>query len=60
MPVGKQSFDDWDMFTWSFGWTGFFEPFSPPMISIARFEMTSFVFMLDWVPEPVCHTTSGK
>jgi hypothetical protein len=22
--------------------------------------MTSFAFMLDWVPEPVCHTTSGK
>ena len=22
--------------------------------------MTSFAFMFDWVPEPVCHTTSGK
>lgn len=28
------------MLTWSFGWTGFFEPSSPPRISIARFEMT--------------------
>ena len=25
-----------------------------------RLEMTSFTFMLDWVPEPVCHTYSGK
>ncbi len=25
-----------------------------------RFEMTSFTFMLDWVPEPVCQTYSGK
>ena len=22
--------------------------------------MTSLAFMLDWVPEPVCHTTRGK
>ena len=27
---------------------------------MARFEITSLAFMLDWVPEPVCHTTSGK
>ena len=27
---------------------------------MARFEITSFVFMFDWVPDPVCHTTSGK
>src|SRR5260370_26390109 len=25
-----------------------------------RLEMTSFTFMLDWVPEPVCHTYSGN
>ena len=50
------SFEDWDMFTWSFGCTGDFEPSSPPAISIARFETTSFTFMFVWVPEPVCHT----
>ena len=27
---------------------------------MARFESTSFMFMLDWVPEPVCQTTSGN
>ena len=48
------------MLTWSFGCTGFFEPISPPSISIARFEITSLAFMFDWVPEPVCQTTSGK
>src|SRR4029078_13695511 len=48
------------MLTWSLGWTGFFEPMIPPSISIARFEITSFAFMLDCVPEPVCQTTSGK
>ena len=48
------------MFTWSFGCTGSFEPMVPPRISIARLAMTSLAFMFDWVPEPVCHTTSGK
>ena len=33
---------------------------TPPRISIARLAMTSFEFMLDCVPEPVCQTTSGK
>ena len=27
---------------------------------MARFDSTSLTFMLVWVPEPVCHTTSGK
>ena len=27
---------------------------------MARLEITSLAFMLDWVPEPVCQTTSGK
>ncbi len=48
------------MLTWSLGCTGFLEPITPPSISIARFEITSLAFMLDCVPEPVCHTTSGK
>jgi hypothetical protein len=60
MAVGKVSLDDWLMLTWSFGWTGFLEPISPPSISMARFEITSLAFMFDWVPEPVCQTTSGK
>ncbi|MCY1245064.1 hypothetical protein D9M72_581790 [compost metagenome] len=33
---------------------------TPPSSSIARFEITSLAFMFDWVPEPVCQTTSGK
>lgn len=40
------SLEDWLMLTWSFGWTGFFEPSSPPKISMALLEMTSFTFML--------------
>ena len=60
IAVGKVSFDDWLILTWSFGWTGFFDPSSPPSISIARLEITSLAFMLVCVPEPVCQTTSGK
>ena len=60
IAVGNVSFEDWDRFTWSLGCTGVFEPSSPPAISIARFEMTSFAFMFVWVPEPVCHTNNGK
>ena len=60
IAVGKVSFEDCPIFTWSFGWTGFFDPITPPSISIARFEMTSFAFMFDCVPDPVCQTTRGK
>ncbi len=60
MAVGKVSLLLWLRFTWSFGWTGFLLPSSPPAISMARFAITSFTFMFDWVPEPVCQTTSGK
>ena len=55
MAVGKVSLDDWLMLTSSFGWQRF-----SPASSFARFAMTSFAFMFDWVPEPVCHTTRGK
>jgi hypothetical protein len=51
---GKTSFDDWDAFTWSFGCTGF------PNASVARVAMTSLVFMLLDVPEPVWKTSIGK
>jgi hypothetical protein len=27
---------------------------------MARLAMTSLAFMFDWVPDPVCHTKSGK
>jgi len=38
----------------------FFDPNSPPAISIARLEITSFTFMLVCVPEPVCQMRSGN
>ncbi len=60
MAVGNVSFDDCDMFTWSFGWIGLLLPRFPPASSIARFEMTSLTFMFVCVPDPVCQTNSGK
>ena len=59
ITVGKTSFDDYDLLTSSFGWISF-EPRLPPIISIALFEITSFAFMFDCVPDPVYHTTNGK
>ena len=47
MAVGKVSLDDWARLTWSLGWTGSFEPSTPPSIWIARLEITSLVFMFD-------------
>ena len=38
----------------------FFGSHFSPISSMARLLITSLTFMLDWVPEPVCHTTSGK
>ncbi len=60
IAVGKVSLEDCERLTWSLGCTGDFEPSSPPSISIARLAITSLAFMLVWVPEPVCQTTSGK
>ena len=60
MAVGKVSLDDWDMLTWSLGWIGVLEPITPPLSSMARFEMTSLAFMLVWVPLPVCQIRSGN
>lgn len=34
------SLEDWDMLTWSLGWTGVLDPSWPPSISMARLEMT--------------------
>ena len=42
------------------GEPAFFDPMTPPSISMARLLITSLAFMFDWVPEPVCQTTSGK
>ena len=58
--VGKLSLEDWPRLTWSFGCTGSRDPSGRPRISFARLAMTSFAFMLVWVPEPVCQTGSGK
>ena len=58
IALGITSFEDWQMLTWSFGWTGLREPISPPSSSIARFAITSLAFMLVEVPEPVWNSTS--
>ena len=55
MAVGKVSFEDCDIFTSSLGCSAFL-----PSSSFPRLAMTSLAFMLDWVPLPVCQTTSGK
>ena len=55
MAVGKVSLEDWDILTWSLGWSSFL-----PASSLPRLATTSLTFMLDWVPLPVCHTTRGK
>ena len=57
---GKESLDDWDMLTWSLGWTGVLLPSGVPAIWQQRFEITSFTFMLNWVPLPVIQTCSGN
>ncbi len=51
--VGITSFEDWPMFTWSFGWTR-------RSGVDARRAITSFTFMLEDVPEPVWKTSIGK
>ena len=56
IAVGKLSFEDCPMLTSSFGCTGALPPIAPPSSWMARFASTSFRFMFDWVPEPVCQT----
>lgn len=58
--VGKMSLDDWDRLTWSLGWTGDRVPSGCPSSLFARLAITSLAFMLVCVPDPVCHTGSGK
>jgi hypothetical protein len=57
---GNVSFDDCDIFTWSFGCTGALLPSAVPASWQQRFEMTSLTFMLNCVPLPVIHTCSGN
>src|SRR3984957_19038058 len=57
---GKESFDDCDMLTWSFGCTGVLLPSAVPASWQQRFEITSLTFMLNCVPLPVIHTCSGN
>ena len=56
MAVGKVSLDDYDLLTWSLGWT--ILPY--PRIYMALRLRTSLVFMLLYVPDPVYHTTRGN
>ena len=60
IAVGKVSFDDWAMLTWSLGCTGFLLPSGWPAIWLDRFAITSLTFMLNWVPLPVIQTCSGN
>ena len=60
MAVGKVSFEDCPILTWSLGWTGSFPPRLPDNCSLARPAMTSLLFIFDCVPEPVCQTTRGN
>src|SRR5215831_945498 len=60
MADGNESLEDWAMLTWSFGCTGVLLPSGVPAIWEQRFEITSFTFMLNWVPLPVIHTCRGN
>ena len=53
IEVGKVSLLDWLALTWSLGWI------STPACA-ARVASTSFMFMLDDVPEPVWKTSIGN
>ena len=53
--VGKVSLEDCERFTESLGCRA-----CSPAMRFPIWAMTSFTFMLVWVPEPVCHTLSGK
>ena len=53
IEVGKVSLLDWLALTWSLGWM------STPACA-ARVASTSFMFMLDEVPEPVWKTSIGN
>ncbi len=60
MADGNESLDDCAMLTWSLGWTGALLPSGVPASWEQRFEITSFTFMLNWVPLPVIQTCRGN
>ena len=60
IALGKLSFEDCPLLTWSLGWTGRLPPRVPASRSLAIPAITSLTFMLVWVPLPVCHTASGN
>ena len=61
IAVGKVSFDDWDLFTSSFGWIFFdLSVKLPPIFTWHLFAITSLTFIFDCVPDPVCQTDRGK
>ena len=51
---------DWAQFTWSFGEQYWYSPLLWPMISRARFAITSLAFMLTEVPAPPCIMSTGN
>src|SRR5690348_8055377 len=57
--VGKTSLEDCEALTWSFGWTTLSLP-AAARARVASSAMTSLVFMLEDVPEPVWKTSMGK
>src|SRR6516225_10382439 len=57
---GNVSFDDCDMFTWSFGCTGVLLPSGVPASWQHRLDTTSLTFMLNCVPLPVIHTHAAE
>src|SRR5580704_15215031 len=60
MAVGKESFDDCDILTWSLGCTGVLLPSGVLASWQQRLEITSFTFMLNCVPLPVIQTCRGN
>src|SRR5215467_15900670 len=57
---GNESFDDCAMLTWSLGCTGVLLPRGVPASWLHRLAITSFTFILNWVPLPVIQTCSGN
>ena len=62
--VGNVSLEDWERFTASLGCRRMSSAHSAPQRSTAiwlpRLASTSFMFMFDWVPDPVCQTLRGN
>ncbi len=58
---GNTSLEDWLLLTSSLGCKNLFLSSNlPPFNTCALFAITSFIFILVCVPDPVCQITSGK